>query len=64
MSRRMESGFYVTVCPPGEAEGAGEFDAWLDYGAQGASDVISRLEDDVFDDEDELRPIDYFFPGD
>lgn len=53
--------FYVTTCPPGDAEGAGEWTVYSDYGSTAEAEEAEEFNDDS-DEEGNIRPLDYFFP--
>lgn len=49
--------FYITICPPGNAAGASDWDAYADYGSPGMEDEI----DPNYDEDGNPRPLDWFF---
>lgn len=57
MSEREQQLFYVTMCSPGRAEGASD---WNDYSAVQPFEPEEEI-DQNFDEEGEPRPLDWFF---
>ncbi len=60
MSEKNAPGFYVTVVPPGQAEGA---DSWNDYNDLPPPPYEEEI-DQNFDEEGNPRPLDWFFNDD
>lgn len=64
----MAEAFYVTKCPPGNAEGSDSWNEYQEIGSMDENEIIygeaDHSIDSEFDEDGFVRPLDFFFPGD